>query len=765
MLHRFLLSLYQRWQIRSLGAKLLLPIVGLMLISLLGSTLVFVAGTALTRNRLLKQQIAADAERVTEAINARVEIVTSAATMLTSDPRVFIAAQEDSEEALSVLNSQAVVVRDRFGLDLIQIYDQQGEARTNLMLSSLYHESSLLGLVKTDAPVVRVVKDRVLLLSRVAMPGDGGTVIAGVDLETELQRLVSRYRLSADLGLSVANFHVGARAGLPFESSDGQTDSQYSHHLPLTLGETPVDLLLVRPTTAIAQVTNTGLNVMVGSMLLTTLLLMGLSAIVIRAIVRPIRRLSAAATVVSRGNLNQQMEMTYLASPFGIGNEDEIGLLAATFNSMVAELRGLYQDLEAKVEARTGELATAAEVASAVSSSLDLDVVLQTSVQLIQERLGFYYVGICLIGSDSNALVLRGATGEAGQLLKAEEFQLAVGSRSLVGAAAATGQPRVVQDVMTDPVYLELSQLPATKSEVAIPLLVGQTVIGVLDVQSAQHNSFTPETVKLLSTLADQIATGVHNAQLYTQQRQMAEHLAAVNARLQELDRTKDEFIQNVSHELRTPLALIRDYVEMLEGGMLSELKEEQRQPVTIIARRCRVMTKLVEDITTLLEIEARPPEMALVSLSELAQTVVEDFYALAERNRLALHTEIAPNLPPVMGEERYLHRVVDNLVNNALKFTPAGGVVTVQLFKENGRVILQVSDDGIGIPAEKQARVFERFYQVDGSARRRYGGAGLGLALVKEVVEAHGGQVTLESELERGSSFRVAIPVEATDG
>jgi len=587
--------LIHRWRPRSLNAKLLLPIVGLMLISLLGSTLVFVAGTALTRNQLLEQQIAADAERVAEAMKARVETVTSAATMLASDPRVFVAAQEDGEEPLSVLNSRAVVVRDRLGLDLIQIYDQQGEARANLMLSNLYHESSLLGRVGADAPVVRVVEGRALLLSRATMPDEGGTVIAGIDLEPELQRLVSRYRLSADLGLSVAGFHVGTREDLPFESPDGQTDGQYSRHLPLTLGETSVDLLLVRPTSDIAQVTNTGLSVMVGSMLLTTLLLMGLSAVVIRAIVRPIRRLSAAAAIVSRGNLKQQMEMTYLASPFGIGNEDEIGLLAATFNRMVDELRGLYQDLEAKVEARTGEL-------------------------------------------------------------------------------------------------------------------------------------------------------------------------TAANARLKELDRTKDEFIQNVSHELRTPLALIRGYVELLESETLGELQEEQRQPVAIIARRCRIMTKLVEDITTLLEIEARPPEMAPVSLSALAQTVVEDFEDLAERNRLALHAEIAPHLPPVMGEERYLHRVVDNLVNNALKFTPAGGAVALQLFQENGRVILQVSDDGIGIPAEKQARVFERFYQVDGSTRRRYGGTGLGLALVKEIVEAHGGQVTLESELERGSRFRVAIPATATD-
>jgi signal transduction histidine kinase len=112
-----------------------------------------------------------------------------------------------------------------------------------------------------------------------------------------------------------------------------------------------------------------------------------------------------------------------------------------------------------------------------------------------------------------------------------------------------------------------------------------------------------------------------------------------------------------------------------------------------------------------------------------------------------------------VRGEASYVRRDLDNLLSNAIKFTPAGGKVTIRLFSERDQVILQVSDTGIGIPADEQDEVFERFYQVDGSSRRRYGGVGLGLALVKEVVEALGGEVSLNSVLGEGSTFTVSLP------
>jgi signal transduction histidine kinase len=138
----------------------------------------------------------------------------------------------------------------------------------------------------------------------------------------------------------------------------------------------------------------------------------------------------------------------------------------------------------------------------------------------------------------------------------------------------------------------------------------------------------------------------------------------------------------------------------------------------------------------------------------------------IAEQAELALRAEIAPGLPPVDGTPAYLRRVLDNLINNAIKFTPAGGSVTVRLRQQedtpegNADIVLQVADSGIGIAPDQQAHIFDRFHQIDGSARRKYGGVGLGLALVKEIIEAHNGRVAVDSIEGKGSTFTIILPI-----
>jgi signal transduction histidine kinase len=139
---------------------------------------------------------------------------------------------------------------------------------------------------------------------------------------------------------------------------------------------------------------------------------------------------------------------------------------------------------------------------------------------------------------------------------------------------------------------------------------------------------------------------------------------------------------------------------------------------------------------------------------------LLADFQVAAEQAGLSLTAQIADDLPPVSGDSQHLLRVMDNLLGNALKFTPAGGQISVSLWRDGAHAVLEVADTGIGIPHDQLGRVFERFYQVDGSMTRRYGGTGLGLALVKEIVEAHGGQVGVSSVLGQGSTFTVRLPI-----
>jgi signal transduction histidine kinase len=142
------------------------------------------------------------------------------------------------------------------------------------------------------------------------------------------------------------------------------------------------------------------------------------------------------------------------------------------------------------------------------------------------------------------------------------------------------------------------------------------------------------------------------------------------------------------------------------------------------------------------------------------------DFQVLADQAGLDLQSDISARVPIVLGDAEHLRRVVDNLIGNALKFTPSGGRVAVRLSSRDGQVVFQVADTGIGIASEHLERIFERFYQVDGTTRRTHGGCGLGLALVKEIVEKHGGGVSVESQPGQGSTFTVQLPaVTGSDG
>jgi two-component system phosphate regulon sensor histidine kinase PhoR len=168
----------------------------------------------------------------------------------------------------------------------------------------------------------------------------------------------------------------------------------------------------------------------------------------------------------------------------------------------------------------------------------------------------------------------------------------------------------------------------------------------------------------------------------------------------------------------------------------------------------------MVKDLTALLQTEREDAKRKVVDMSCLAQDMLSDFRVAVKEKDLTLIVQVPPDLPPVRGVPTHLRRMLDNLLGNALKFTPAGGCITVRLEQQGSDLVLQVSDTGIGIPDDKLEHIFERFYQVDGSVTRRYGGTGLGLAMVKEIVEAHDGSIDVESTLGEGSTFEVTLPV-----
>jgi len=234
--------------------------------------------------------------------------------------------------------------------------------------------------------------------------------------------------------------------------------------------------------------------------------------IAIRSIARPVERLTAAAERLATGHLEERVQVEWA---------DEFGRLGAAFNDMGDHLQAIYAELEQRVTERTAalerrvvELETAAEVARDAAAILDVNELLDQTVRLISDRFGFYHAGLFLLDDVGEYAVLQAASSEGGQLMLARRHQLKVGEVGIVGYVADAGQPRVALDVGEDAVFFDNPDLPQTRSEMTLPLRVGEEIIGVLDVQSREANAFTDEDVTILQTMADQVALAIQNARL-----------------------------------------------------------------------------------------------------------------------------------------------------------------------------------------------------------------------------------------------------------
>lgn len=230
---------------------------------------------------------------------------------------------------------------------------------------------------------------------------------------------------------------------------------------------------------------------------------------------------------------------------------------------------------------------------------------------------------------------------------------------------------------------------------------------------------------------------------------------------LSEADRLKSEMIQNISHELRTPLAIILGYTELLAQGALGEMPKQQREIVQTTWEYGRRLAYLVEQITVLHQAEQGNFSWQALALDSLVRSHVDLVASLAAENGCQLTVTTAGEIPVLEGDLQCLGRAVKALLENAIKFSPNGGRIEIQLWPESDRVSFAVRDQGVGIPVEKHEEIFRRFYQVDGSVTRRFAGMGTGLALVKEVVQAHGGDVWVDSCPGQGSLFGFWLPLQ----
>jgi PAS domain S-box-containing protein len=414
---------------------------------------------------------------------------------------------------------------------------------------------------------------------------------------------------------------------------------------------------------------------------------------------------------------------------------------------------------EEALQRRSDYLAASSEIGRLVTSTLDLNTIFTRTVNLIGERFGFYYSAIYTVEETGFNARLQEATGEAGEKMKAQRYSVIVGSSSVIGKVSESGESILLNDVTHELLYVPNPLLLDTQSEVAIPLRIGTRIVGVIDIQSEQTFAFTEDDISVLQSLADQVAVAIDNARSYELSQQLIKDL-------REVDQLKSQFLANMSHELRTPLNSIIGFSRVILKGIDGPVTDLQQQDLTAIYNSGQHLLGLINDILDLARIEAGKMELNFeeVHLNDMVNSVFSTAKGLVKEKPIQLVQRIPTDMPPVRGDTMRVRQILLNLISNASKFTDEGSI-TIEAMVQKGptgkmEALINVVDTGPGISLEDQEKLFKAFSQVDGSATRKSGGSGLGLSICANLVQLHGGRISVTSESGKGSTFWFTLPL-----
>jgi PAS domain S-box-containing protein len=382
---------------------------------------------------------------------------------------------------------------------------------------------------------------------------------------------------------------------------------------------------------------------------------------------------------------------------------------------------------------------------------LTLDDLLCEMLTHIRELLSSDSAAILLATEDGQSLTVRATIGfEEG----AEGLSIPVG-QGVSGSIAASRAPLVVEDISEVKVINPILRRNAC-SLIGAPLIVEGRLIGVIHADTIRRRYFTEDDMRLLQLAADRVALAIEHARLYEVEQQ---------ARLQaeEANRVKDEFLALVSHELRSPLNAILGYASLLRHSRIGV--QEIKHAADVIERSGKAQAQLIDDLLDTARIISGKLRLELgpVDLVSVIEQAVQTIHPAADAKGISLETHLPSEIGQITGDPSRLQQVVWNLLSNAVKFTSQGGRVEARLERADPYIRIAVSDTGKGISDDFLPYVFDRFRQSDASSARRHGGLGLGLSLVKYLVELHGGTIEATSAGEgRGATFNVTLPVRA---
>lgn len=465
-------------------------------------------------------------------------------------------------------------------------------------------------------------------------------------------------------------------------------------------------------------------------------------------------------------------------------------------------------NLTREIERKTQRLKQILVTSNSFRLQVFLDDLLREIVWSVRFSTGFGTVALGMIERDTDTVFIKALASENKEIIRNligsevswDSFNRLMDEKNRVGRSYLiySREPILRPSRLIDDAFLTEGVQEQSDTNVRASLFVPiesrlGRVVGFLLVEDPQDGVRPSlETIQTLEIFANQVAVVIENQRLFAEAKQKSEELEMlneklrsskddieavarkleesnrelekVNAELREADRFKAEFLQNITHELKSPIAPILINSDMLLSRRLGGLQPRQEEVLQSINQSAKRLNDLIMDLLYLSRMEDGKLEFALEPLDarHLIDSCMREIFPIAKAKGIFLRESISDDLDHILGDQRHLIQLLTNLLRNAVKFTEEGGTVIVaarNVSSDGMKIELEVNDTGVGIPESKLDRIFDRFYQVDGSATRKFKGAGLGLAIVKKIVEAHNGEIEIKSQVGKGSSFRVRLP------